>query len=123
MAEGQELGPKASYLYTTDTGTQFVILRDNDLSMPELTGLILYTSGFPVADNLPRRFRPRGVYWMGYIGTRLIRKFIICGALNSDLYASDGSQALTIGGVAGVTTSRFGEQYQFIRRGAAVVAP
>lgn len=123
MAEGQELGPKAPYLYTTDTGTQYVILRDNDLSLPDETGLVLYTAAFPVAENLPRRFRPRGVYWMGYIGTRLIRKFLICGSFSAPLYASDGSVALTLGGIAGFTTSRYGEQYRYIRRGASVPAP
>lgn len=123
MAEGQYLGPKASYIYTSDNGTQFVLLRDNDLSLPELTGLELYTEGSTFAYSLPRRFRPRGVYWLGFVGQRAVRKFIICGSLDATLYATDSSVPLTINGVAGFTTSRYGEQYQYVRKSATVPAP
>lgn len=120
MAEGQELGPKASYIYTSDNGTQFVILRDNDLSLPAITGLELYTESSQFAFSLPKRFSPRGVYWIAYDGARLIRKFIICGTLDATLYATDTSSPLTIGGLSGFTTGRKGETYTYIRRSAAV---
>lgn len=123
MPEGQFLGPKASYVYTSDNGTQFVVLRDNDLAFPALTGLELYTQDSGFAFSLPRRFRPRGVYWLGFNGTRAVRKFIICGSLDATLYATDNSQPLTIDGIAGFTTSRYGEQYQYVRRSATVPAP
>lgn len=122
MAEGQELGPKASYIYRSDNGTEFVIMRDNTLSLPALTGLQLYTEGSVFAYSLPRRFRPRGVYWMGYNGTRLVRKFIICGTLDAVLYISDASQPVTIDGTKGFTTSRYGEQYQYVRQSLTVPA-
>lgn len=120
MPEGQYLGPKASYIYTSDNGTQFVLLRDNTLAFPSLTGLELYEEGSSFAYALPRRFRARGVYWLGFNGSRAVRKYIICGNLDATLYASDSSQPLTIDGIAGFTTSRYGEQYQYVRKSASV---
>ena len=123
MAEGQELGPKASYIYTSDNGTQFIILRDNDLSLPAITGLELYTEGASFGYSLPKRFKPRGVYWMGVQGSRIIRKFIICGTLDSTLYITDTSSPVTIAGTPGFTTGRVGERYTYIRRSAVAPAP
>lgn len=124
MAEGQELGPKASYVYTSDNGTEFVILRDTTLALTTATGLTLFTPGSGFGFTLPRRFRPRGVYWIGVgANNRVIRKFIICGTVDSVLYSSDSSLPLTIDGIAGFTTSRYGEQYQYIRQSVAVPTP
>lgn len=123
MPEGQYLGPKASYIYTSDNGTQFVLLRDTNLALSALTGLELYTEGSTFAFSLPRKFRPRGVYWVGFVGQRAVRKFIICGTLDATIYATDTSQPLTIDGVAGFTTSRYGEQYQYVRQSASVPVP
>jgi hypothetical protein len=123
MAEGQELGPKASYIYTSDNGTQFVILRDNDLSLPGVTGLELYTETAQFAFSLPKRFSPRGVHWTGISGNRLVRKFIICGSLDASLYATDTSTPLTIAGTPGFTTGRKGEAYSYVRRSASVPVP
>lgn len=123
MPEGQYLGQKASYIYTTDNGTQFVLLRDTTLVFGELTGLELYTEGSTFAYSIPRKFRPRGVYWLGFSGQRAVRKYVICGTLDATLYASDTSQPLTIDGIAGFTTSRYGEQYQYIRKSAAIPVP
>ena len=120
MAEGQYLGQKASYIYRTDNGTPFVILRDTTLSLPILTGLELYVQGSEFAYTLPKKFRCRGVYWLGFVGIRAVRKFIICGSPDATLYASDASLPVTIDGVTGFTTSRYGEQYQYIRQSATV---
>lgn len=123
MAEGQELGPKASYVYLADNSSSYIILRDNDLSLPSFTGLLLYAEGMTGFDSLPRRVRPRGVHWMGFLNNRMIRKFIICGTPDSILFVARSSTQLTIGGIEGVTTGRRGETETFIRRSAAVAAP
>lgn len=123
MAEGQYIGQKASYVYRSDNLTDYAIYRDTDLAMTALTGLELYTVGAPFANPLPQGFKPRGVYWLGYIGQRAVRKFLICGTPDSPLYAADSSQAVTIDGVAGFTVSRKGEHLRLIRRSAAIVVP
>lgn len=120
MAEGQELGPKATYIYRTDSDDDYVILRDTTLAMSNITGLYLYTEGAPDLDNLPRGIKPRGVHWIGYDGVRLIRKFIICGLRDSPLYIVKGSSPITIDGTRGYTTGKRGEQKRMPRRSAAV---
>lgn len=124
MAEGQELGTKATYIYRTDAGDDYVILRDVTLALSSITGLYLYEEGAPDLDNLPRGLKPRGVHWVGYSGTRLIRKFIICGLVDSPLYVLKSSSPVTIDGTRGFTTGKRGEEKRLARRSASVpVAP
>lgn len=124
MAEGQELGPKATYIYTTDSNDQYVITRDNDLSLPSITGLVLYTEGAPDLDTLPRGLKPRGVHWVG-VGesNRFIRKFLICGTQDATLYLLKGSAPVTIDGIRGFTTGKRGEMKRLARRSASLPAP
>lgn len=119
MAEGQELGPKASYIYVTDSQDSYVIYRDTDLAMSAITGLTPYTEGSPDLDNLPRGLMPRGVYWLGYDGIRPVRKFLICGTQDATLFLLKGSGPVTIGGIKGFTTGRRGEKKRMARRTAA----
>lgn len=123
MAEGQELGPKATYIYVTDSGDSYVIMRDNDLSLSSITGLVLYTEGSPDLDNLPRGLKPRGVHWVAYSGNRLIRKFLICGTTDATLFLLKGSAPVTIDGVRGFTTGKRGESKRLARRSASVPNP
>lgn len=123
MPEGQFLGQKDSYVYTSDNGTQFAIQRDRSLVLGESTGLSLYSVGDPFAFPLPRRFKPRGVFWEGNLNGRKVRKFLICGNLNATLYATDSSSELTIDGVVGVTTGKRGEQINYVRRSQTVPNP
>jgi hypothetical protein len=123
MAEGQYIGQKASYIYVSDNLTSYAMYRDTDLALTTLTGLEPYTVGAPFANPLPRGFQPRGVYWLGYIGQRAVRKFLICGTVDSPLYATDSSQAVTIDGIVGFTVSRRGEKLRVIRRTATVPVP
>lgn len=120
MPEGQYTGQKASYIYTSDNGSRFALYRDTDLVFGELTDLDPYTEGAPSAFTLPRGFKPRGVYWLGYIGSRPVRKFLICGSQGATLYASDESLPLTIDGVEGFTVSRIGERQRLVRRTRSV---
>jgi hypothetical protein len=123
MAEGQYTGQKASYIYVSDNLTSYAIYRDTDLALTALTGLEAYTVGAPFASPFPTGFKPRGVYWLGYIGQRAVRKFLICGTVDSPLYANDSSQAVTIDGVVGFTVSRRGEKLRVIRRTLQIVVP
>lgn len=123
MPQGQFTGPKASYIYRSDNGTPFAILRDTDLALTDVTGLEPYTEGSEFAFSLPRRFQPRGVHWLGYIGDRPVRKFLICGSLNSTLYVTESSAPITIDGVVGYTTGKRGERSNYIRRTRQVAVP
>ena len=115
MADSQFLGPKEDFVYVTDTGTIIKMKRDPDLC-PLGTGLAAFDPANPGgAVSKPLGFSPRGVYWQstaaGFEGRR---KFLICGTAAAALYQSDAPQAQEIGGVAGVTTGRRGEQQRFI---------
>lgn len=123
MAEGQELGPKASYVYLGDNGNSYVILRDTELALTSLTGLLPYTEGMATLDSMPRRIKPRGVHWLAFSGGRFIRKFVICGTPDSTLFQVNGGGPLTIAGTAGFTTGRRGEAETFIRRTIAGTGP
>lgn len=123
MAEGQFLGQKDSYVYTSDNGTQFAIRRDRTLILGEATGLTLYAEGSEFAFPLPRGFRMRGVYWQGLLDTRIVRKFLVCGTLDATLYATDSSTNLTIDGVPGVTTGKRGEKQAYVKRSVTIPNP
>lgn len=123
MPEGQYVGPKASYIYTSDNGTQFAMYRDTDLVLGGATGLEPYTETASFAFPLPRGLKPRGVYWLGYIGSRPVRKFLICGSLDAPLYITDSSTSLTIDGIPGAITGKKGESLRLIRRTRTVPAP
>lgn len=120
MAEGQELGTKATYIYRTDANDDYVILRDITLAMPAISGLYLFEEGAPDLDNLPRGLKPRGVHWVGYSGTRLIRKFIICGTQDAPLFVLKSSAPVTIDGTLGFTTGKRGEMKRLARRSKTV---
>ena len=108
MAEGQYLGEKAKYVYTCDDGeTQYVLTLDTTLAMGN-SGLASAEAGGG-GEAAPKRFVPRTVHWQGTLQGRKVRKKLIAGTINSELYNPNASQAITIDGVAGTTTGKRGE--------------
>lgn len=114
MARGQFLGPKATYLYVSDSNETYRIRRDQDLAAIDGVDLVRATVQNSIGSQAkPDRFEPRGVFWQATSIEPGARKFIICGTRQAALYVSTISQALTIDGVPGVTTGRKGETMTF----------
>ena len=110
MAEGQFLGAKARYIYSADDGREFVRLADTTLAAIAGTDNVAAPAGGAADGQLPRRFFPRGVWWEGTLGGKVVRKFLVCGTAESPLYASVTRTALSVDGVAGFVTGRRGER-------------
>jgi pectate lyase len=120
MPEGQYTGQRQSYIYETDSGEAYVLLLDATLGGLNGTGLVVATAANAAgATPAPKRFKPRVVFWQGTLGTRTVRKQVVCGTVDATLYARDVSQALTIDGAQGSTTGRKGEKLTFVKLGAA----
>lgn len=114
MAEGQYSGVRRPYLYTSDSGEVFLLSKDETLGDLAGTGLTRATTGnVGNATPVPKRFEPRGVYWQGELGGRVVRKFLVCAA-DGTLYVGNTPQAVTIDGVAGSTTGKRGERLTFV---------
>lgn len=113
MPKGQFLGSKSKYIYKTDSDKTILLRLDDDLVLTG-SGLAVADPANPPTDVIGKfdRFRPRGVYWEATaVGFEGKRKFIVCGQNTASLYTEDASQAITIDGVAGVTTGKRGESY------------
>lgn len=114
MAEGQYSGRRRPYLYTSDSGEVFLLQKDETLGDLVGTGLTRATTGnVGNASPVPKRFEPRGVFWQGILGDRVVRKFLVCNATGT-LYAGNTPQAVNIDGVVGSTTGKRGEQQTFV---------
>lgn len=114
MAEGQYSGQRRPYLYISDSGEVIALLKDETLGDLAGTGLTrATTANIGTATPMPRRFTPRGVFWQGELNDKTVRKFLVCNATGT-LYQGNAPQALTIDGVAGITTGRRGEQQTFL---------
>lgn len=112
MGLGQFTGSRSKYQYTDDQGETLNLKLDDTLAGLTGTGLTAAVAG--EGTPKPTGFQPRGVYWKGTAtGFTTARKFIICGTTDAALYASNTPQALTIDGVAGITTGRRGESLSF----------
>ena len=116
MPEGQFTGVRATYEYTADSGTVYLITLDTTLGGLSETGLVPATSA-TLGVEKPQSLNLRGVYWQGVLDGRVVRKRLVCNTSGS-IYA-DTSQSLTIDGVAGFTTGRVGEKFTFRRLPAA----
>jgi hypothetical protein len=124
MAEGQYTGVRATYIYETDDGRKILISTDKTLGDIPNNGLIAATTGNSgEAGAKPSRFEPRVVFWQGTGENIGKKKRIICGDVTASLYASSISQALTIDGIAGVTTGKRGEKLTFLKLAAAPATP
>lgn len=104
---GNLTGNRRYYLYTSDTGQQYSYLTDEDLGTA--VGAVLNDTN----PAFPRRFKPRGVYCQAEVGGKVVRKFLICPALDNAIYDSNTAQTVTIDTIDFVTTGRVGEQVSF----------
>jgi hypothetical protein len=112
MPEGQFSGSRASYEYTSDNGTVYLLTLDETLGGLTETGLVAATQGTTGIEP-PKRFNPRVVFWQGELSGRQVRKQLVCNS-NGSAYV-DTSTAITVDGVDGITTGRRGEKLTFTR--------
>lgn len=101
---GNALGPRLYYAYTSDGGVAYKYLTDQDLGTA--VGATLNDTN----PDMPKRFKPRGVYVESSSGNR---KFVICPLLTTTAYNSNASTSVTIDGVTFKTTGRKGEKQSF----------
>lgn len=110
MPEGQFSGARGKYAYESDGGETYNLTLDTSLVVAA-TGLAAAVAG--TGTGKPLNFKPRGVYWQatgaGFEGKR---KFLVCAA-DAAAYVANTRTAITIDGVAGVTTGRRGEQFSY----------
>lgn len=117
MAEGQFLGPKGKFVYTADDGRLFLMRMDISLVLSN-SGLEAYDPAtHAAAQNAPKRFKPRVVFWRGTLTsgaiTRNVAKALVCGKNSATLYTYTSPLSITIDGVDGATTGRRGEKLSF----------
>jgi hypothetical protein len=114
MPEGQFTGERGVYLYTSDGDNVYLVQTDKTLGDLTETGLVAATTGnVGDASSMPKRFKPRVVYWQGELDGKQVRKKLVVNR-NSDLVSATTPTAITIDGVAGTTTGRRGEQISFL---------
>lgn len=120
MPEGQFSGIRKSYIYVADDDENYLVTLDATLGDLAGTGLVAATSanGTGLSD-VPKRFKLRGVFWQGVIGSRVVRKFIVTNTGETATLYTGGATALTIDGVAGFLTGRRGEAQTYSRLPAA----
>lgn len=119
MPEGQFLGTRSAYVYTTDSEDLYIIQVDDTMASLAGTELEAYT-GQSGAKPIVKRFKTRFVYWEAK--DRSKRKRIICGKPDAALYAQETSSTVTVDGVEGFTTGRVGEKMTYIRQKEAAPA-
>lgn len=112
MPEGQFTGSRATYDYEADDGSIYRLTLDETLGNLTGTGLGKTTTA-STSTEIPKRLKPRIVYWQGVLNGRIVRKSLVCNTSGS-LYSSS-SQDVTIDGVNGSTTGRRGEKFTFTK--------
>lgn len=117
MADGNLLGSRRYYAYTSDTGAQYKFQTDLDLG--EAVGATLNDT----LPNLPRRFKPRGTFVQGVVDGRRVRKFLICPTADNEVYSADVSQVVPVAGVNFFSTGRKGEQISFGQNPPSAIVP
>lgn len=104
---GNTIGVRRYYKYTSDLGTDYKYQTDADLG--EAVGATLDDT----LPNLPRRFKPRGVFVETVIDGRKVRKFLICPTTDNEVYGADASQTVAVDGTNFFSTGRKGEMLSF----------
>lgn len=114
MPEGQFSGSRSRYVYTNDSGDDYILRLDDTLAALSTTLTAFDPANPGTAVKKPDGFKPRGVYWIatatGFEGRK---KFIVCGDGSDALYDTTTGATLTVDGVAGRTTGRKGESLTF----------
>jgi len=95
-------GSKKWFIYTTDDGTDFAILRDESNVEGTNAGTQDYPDGGTVKYSLPGNVKPRRIYFANAAGT--IRREVVCltqtifDAVNGGSTMTDGvsGQTLTV---------------------------
>lgn len=126
MAVDTNEGTKAWHVYTDDKDNLWSVYMDTTLAA--LGGLPLATAGSVPAEK-PRRLKMRRTYYKAADSTSKYRGFIPTGS--TALTPTEGhvgwnnvSSAITVNGVACVTTGRTGEKNTFpIGTGSASPSP
>ena len=114
---GNTLGPRAKFIYTSDSGARYVLTMDADLGTAAGLPTRDATSGAG-ATRRPTRFKPRVVFLEatvpGAAGSEgyVARKELVVNA-NNPLYNSDSAAAITIDGLEFISTGRRGEKLSF----------
>ena len=101
---GNTLGERSLYKYTSDSGTEYKYLTDDDLA--EAAGAELNDR----LPDLPRSFRPRIVYCQNSEG---VRKSVIIPDVENGVYSTETASNITIDGETFRTTGRRGERVSF----------
>jgi hypothetical protein len=115
MGLGQFTGSRGKFIYTSDSGKEYILTLDTDLNIVG-SGLIPYDPlTNATAQSPPKGFRPRVVFWQATAAAFLgKRKSLVAGVAAEDLYSADAPQSFTVDGVAGTTTGKKGERLSFI---------
>lgn len=112
MPEGQFTGVRATYDYEADDGQMYRLTLDETLGSLTGTGMGKTTTA-STSTEIPKRLKPRVVYWQGELDGRMVRKALVCNT-DGALYSSVSTD-VTIDGVAGSTTGRRGEKFTFTK--------
>lgn len=115
MTTSQFLGSRSRYVYSSDSGQDYILTVDDTLAALSTTLTPFDPQQPGTAIPAPRRFSPRGVYWQATAAGENLgaRKFIIMGDVSDNRYARTTRESFAISGVAGVSTGRRGEQLTF----------
>jgi len=112
QGNGNTLGVRAYFAYTSDSGDVYSIQLDESL------GLAAGLTKDVLSSAAPRRFEPRCVWLEATVDGRKVRKRLVC---NSDFasYDTEQTSTVTVEGVAFQVTGRTGEKMTFPRNPVA----
>ncbi len=80
MPEGQFTGKRATYDYVADDGSEYRLTLDETLGSLTGTGMGKTTTA-STSTEIPKRLKPRVVYWQGALDGRVVRKALVCNTM------------------------------------------
>ena len=123
MAEGQFLGSKGVYVYTDDSGVQYLIRMDKTLAAIPALGMQAAVDADLTKPTLPKGFSTRKVLWEGLCDGIKRRKTLTANN-TSTAYLAPGSTQFDISdSTQGATTGRVGEKKSYLRLDTATSGP
>ncbi len=108
---GNTLGPRATFVYQTDSQEDIVYQADRSVGLA--VGNVLATTAQRPSSINTRYLQGRYVLVEAQNDPSVRKKIFIGDPLNT-LFAADSSQNVTINGVVFVTTGRVGERVSFL---------